>query len=53
MHPRPGFKCQAKPKSTRGRIALPGVDLQDRHFPLKGALVGCSELSLVAEIPGL
>ncbi|WP_177175065.1 hypothetical protein [Nitratireductor aquibiodomus] len=50
MHPRLSFKHRAKPKSTRGRIALPGVDLQDRHFLLKGALVGCSELSLVAEI---
>ncbi|XHC00072.1 hypothetical protein ABWH97_03805 [Nitratireductor sp. ac15] len=49
MHPRQGFKHRAKPKSTRGRIALPGVDLQDHRLPLKRALVGCSELSLVAE----
>ncbi|MAS14110.1 MAG: hypothetical protein CMH69_12455 [Nitratireductor sp.] len=49
MHPRLSFKYRAKPKSTRGRIALPGVDLQDRYFLSKGALVGCSELSLVAE----
>lgn len=39
-------KC-SKPKNTRGRIALPGGDLQSL------ALVGGSELSLVAEFGSL
>jgi hypothetical protein len=41
----------AKPNDTRGRIALPDVDLRDR----KGVAlvpVGGSELSLVAELRG-
>jgi len=33
----------AKPKRTRGRIALPGVDLRDL------VPVGCSESELVAK----
>ena len=37
-----------KPKSTRGRIALPGVGLRDRFIPL-GVPVGCSEFLLVAD----
>ncbi|GAB5505335.1 MAG: hypothetical protein Rhirs2KO_04980 [Rhizobiaceae bacterium] len=37
-----------KPKGTRGRIALPGVDLLDRHS-IKCAQVGGSEFALFAE----
>jgi Co/Zn/Cd efflux system component len=41
-------KQMPKPKSTRGRIALPGVGLRDRFIPL-GVPVGCSEFLLVAD----
>ncbi|MBO6537917.1 MAG: hypothetical protein JJ969_00850 [Rhizobiaceae bacterium] len=37
-----------KPKGTRGRIALPGVDLLDRDS-IKCAQVGGSEFALFAE----
>lgn len=41
----------AKPNGTRGRIALPGVDLRDLFIPL-WVPVGCSEWLLVAELRG-
>src|SRR5262249_28994638 len=41
-------QAMPKPKSTRGRIALPGVGLRDRLMP-QGVPVGCSEWKLVAE----
>jgi len=43
----PGIKPLPKPKCTRGRTALPDVDLRDR------VPVGCSEFKLVAKVASL